>query len=527
MRPWRAAAVALAALGALTLAAGCRPAAPPAAGIQVLEASLETLQQAILSGDTSCAAVVEAHLARIEAFDTVRGLGAITFLNPAAPTRAAELDAALARGETPGPLFCAPLLVKDNFDTHDLPTTAGSIALAEHRPEADAFVLARLRAAGAIVLAKTNMGEWAFSPRQTVSSTHGRTVNAYAPARTPAGSSGGTASGVAASFGVAGLGTDTGNSVRGPSAHLGLVGLRPTLGLVSRSGIVPLAWDRDTAGPMARSVRDAARLLDVMAGSDPEDDYTLAADARRAADYTAALDRDALQGRRLAVLWPHADPQDSDLEVTTLFTRALEDLEHLGATLLPAWRVPELDTLLTPEMFCGRFRYDMARYLERLGARAPLTDVAEVLDTGQHSPDVEAGLRRALETAVDRHPGDSNPNCREFAAHEGRQALLAAVTAAMDADAVDALVFPSWRHAPAALETAVEDYRGDNSQGVVPAAGLPAVTVPMGMLWGELPAGLQFVGRRWDDARLLAMAYAYEQGTSHRRPPQGFPPLTP
>ncbi len=524
MKCWAGAAIALA---GLTLAAGCRPTAPPAAGIQVMEASLDTLQQAIRTGDTRCVSVVEAYLARIEAFDGPRELGAISLLNPAARAQAVEIDAALARGETPGALFCAPLLIKDNFDTDDLPTTAGSIAWAGHRPDTDAQVVRRLRAAGAIVVAKTNMGEWAFSPRQTVSSSQGRTVNAYASGRTPAGSSGGTASGVAASFGVAGLGTDTGNSVRGPSAHLGLVGLRPTLGLVSRAGIVPLAWDRDTAGPMTRNVRDAARLLNVMAGSDPEDRYTLSADARRAADYTAALDLEALQGRRLAVLWPHADPQDSDPEVTALFSRALEDLERLGATLLPAWRVPELETLLTPDMFCARFRYDMARYLEGLGPDAPMTDVLEVLDTGQHSPDVEAGLRRALDTEIDRHPGDTDPNCREFADHAARQALLAAVTAAMDADAVDALVFPTWRHAPAPVETAIEDYRGDNSQGLVPAAGLPAVTVPMGMLWGELPTGLQFAGRRWDDARLLAMAYAYEQATAHRRPPRGFPPLSP
>jgi len=478
-------------------------------------------------GDASCVQVVEAHLARVQAFDVPRALKSISHLNPGALQRAAELDDALARGEPLGPLFCAPLLVKDNFDTHDLPTTAGSVALAAHRPVADAFALARLRDAGAIVLAKTNMGEWAFSPRQTVSSSHGRTANAYATDRTPAGSSGGTASGVAASFAVAGVGTDTGNSVRGPSAHLALVGLRPTLGLVSRSGIVPLAFDRDTAGPMARSVRDAALLLTVMAGTDPEDPYTASADMRRADDYAATLDREALQGRRLAVLWPHADPADSDPEVAALFARALADLARLGATLLPEWRVPNMEVLLTPELFCGRFRYDMARYLERFGDASPMTDVVDVLETGQFSPDVEAGLRRALDTPVDRHPGEASPNCREFDAHEGRQALLASVIAAMDDGAVDALVFPTWRHPPAPLATAVEDYRGDNSQGLIPAAGLPAVTVPAGMLSEELPAGLQFAGRPWDDALLLALAYAYEQGTGHRRPPRGFPPLAP
>ncbi len=507
------------------LLAGCGPAPPDRAHFEVYEASLLDIQAAILAGETRCIDVVDGYLARIQAYDANRGLDAISFLNPAARSQAEAIDAALARGESRGPLFCAPLLVKDNLDTYDLPTTTGSVALLEHVPPEDAFLLSRLREADAIVLAKTNMGEWAFSPRQTVSSSHGRTANAYALDRTPAGSSGGTASGLAAGFAVAGLGTDTGNSVRGPSAHLGLVGLRPTLGLVSRNGIVPLAFDRDTAGPMTRSVRETAQLLNVMAGSDPGDPYTREADARRAADYTAGLDAAALQGRRLAVLWPHADPEDGDTEVFGLFSRALADLERLGATLLPAWRIPDYDALLTSELFCGRFRYDMARYLERLGDAAPLGDVVEVLDTGQFSPDAEAGLRRASETRADMHPGDTNPNCREFAEHQGRQALLTAVLAAMDADAVDALVFPTWRHAPALLDSAVEDYRGDNSQGLVPAAGLPAVTVPMGMLGGVLPAGVQFAGRPWDDAGLLALAYAYEQGTRHRRPPDGFPPL--
>ena len=519
----RWAAGGVAALLAVSVA-GCGPSVPERT-LEVQEASIEGLQEMILAGDVSCLQVVEAHLARVEAFDVPRALGSISHINPGALERAAELDAALARGAPLGPLHCAPLLVKDNFDTHDLPTTAGSVALAGHRPVADAFALARLRDAGAIVLAKTNMGEWAFSPRQTVSSSHGRTANAYAADRTPSGSSGGTASGVAASFAVAGLGTDTGNSVRGPSAHLALVGLRPTLGLVSRSGIVPLAFDRDTAGPMARSVRDAALLLNVMAGTDPEDPYTASANLHRADDYAATLDRDALQGRRLAVLWPHSDPADSDPEVAELFAGALDDLARLGATLLPEWRVPYMETLLTAELFCGRFRYDIARYLERHGEGSPLADVVEVLETGQFSPDAEAGLRRALDTSADRHPGETNPNCREFAAHEGRQALLAAVSVAMDEGAVDALVFPTWRHPPASLETAVEDYRGDNSQGLVPAAGLPAVTVPMGMVADGLPAGFQFAGRPWDDALLLAMAYAYEQDTAHRRPPRGFPPL--
>ena len=205
---------------------GCESREP--APIALVEAKVADIQEAILSGRTTCRLVVEGYLARIEDYDKTTGLNAITVVNPNALTRADEIDQAVARGEELGPLFCAPILVKDNFDTHDLPTTGGSIALKDSIPPDDAFMVQKLREADAIVLAKTNMAEWAFSARQTVSSSYGTTSNAYALDRVPAGSSGGTASGVAASFGVAGLGSDTGNSIRGPSSHLALFGIRST-----------------------------------------------------------------------------------------------------------------------------------------------------------------------------------------------------------------------------------------------------------------------------------------------------------
>ncbi len=201
-------------------------------------------------------------------------MNAITVVNPRALERADSIDAAVAAGDSLGPLFCVPMLVKDNFDTHDMVTTGGSIALRDNVPPDDAFMVRRIREAGAIVVAKTNMAEWAFSPRQTVSSSFDTTANAYALDRVPAGSSGGTASGVAASFGLIGLGSDTGNSIRGPSSHLALVGIRSTLGLTSRDGVIPLSFDRDVAGPMGRTVEDVARVFDVVAGYDPADPYT-------------------------------------------------------------------------------------------------------------------------------------------------------------------------------------------------------------------------------------------------------------
>jgi amidase len=518
-------AAAICLLGAGSCAGGPAPTNPsaPNAGFDVVEAAIATLQAAILDGRTTCHAVVAAHLDRIERYDHATGLGAITVVNPRALAVADSIDRALAAGSSPGPLFCAPVLVKDNFDTHDLPTTGGSVALAGVVPPRDAFMVRRLREAGAVVVAKTNMAEWAFSPRQSVSSSYGRTANAYALDRTPAGSSGGTASGVAASFGVAGLGSDTGNSIRGPSSHLALVGIRSTLGLTSRAGVVPLAFDRDVAGPMARTVEDVARLFDAVAGYDPDDPYTEAGRGRREADYTAVLDADGLQGARLGVLTAFADPATADTAVLARFHSAVDDLRRLGAEVVDAFEIPGLRGHLAAATFCRRFRYDMHVYLRTLGDAAPFLDVMEVLETGAYGPDAESGLRFFGDGPLETHPADDDTPCPDFAYHPGRQALLAAVVAAMDAAGIDAFVFPTWSDVPAPLEQANEEYRGDNSQGLVPAAGLPAITVPMGFTYGVLPAGLQIAGRPWADGLLLRLAYAYEQGTRHRRPPAGFP----
>lgn len=501
---------------------GTAACAPPSEPYEVTETSIAELHAALRDGRTTCRAVVDAHLARIAAYDD--RLNAVTAVNPRAGARADSLDAALARGEVMGPLHCVPMLVKDNFDTHDLPTTAGSVALAGSLPPDDAFMVRRIREAGAVVVAKTNMAEWAFSPRETVSSAGDTTRNAYALDRVPAGSSGGTASGVAASFAVIGLGSDTGNSIRGPSSHLALVGIRSTLGLTSRDGVIPLSFDRDVAGPMGRTVDDVARVFEVVAGPDPADPYTAEAGVHREPDYTALLDARGLEGARLGILTALVHDEDADTAVLRLFTDAVADLERAGA------EVVEVDfdvaaQLERPGLFCRRFRYDMARYLETLGPGAPLRDVAEVLETGAYHPSVEGGLRSFARFPADVPPGDWEEACPDFADHPGRQAFLADLVDAMDAAEVDALIYPTWLAPPAHLDRAGEEYRGDNSQRVAPATGTPAVTVPMGETYGGLPAGLQILGRPWADARLLVFAYAYEQATGHRRPPPGFPPL--
>lgn len=490
--------------------------------IPVVEATIAQVQDAILAGATTCRMVVQAHLDRIEAYEA--RINAITVVNPRALETADSIDAALAAGEVPGPLFCVPMLVKDNFDTHDMVTTGGSIALADNVPPDDAFMVRRIREAGAVIVAKTNMAEWAFSPRESVSSSFDTTRNAYALDRVPAGSSGGTASGVAASFGLIGLGSDTGNSIRGPSSHLALVGIRSTIGLTSRDGVIPLSFDRDIAGPMGRTVEDVVKVFDVVAGYDPADPYTEPGGRRREAVYPAFLDPEGLRGARIGVLTALSGGEDADTAIVRIFGEAVADLERLGAEVVDV----DLDVyaeLERPNLFCRRFRYDMGVYLRSLGDGAPFQDVMQVLETGQFHPSAENGLRSFGRGPLDVHPSGWDPPCPDFAEHPGRQAYLNAVVAAMDEADVQALVHPTWLNPPAHIDRANEEYAGDNSQRVAPATGMPAITVPMGFSYGTLPAGLQILGRPYSEGTLFRFAYAYEQGARHRRPPDGFPEL--
>ena len=503
----------------------CNPApdAGPAAAFPVVEATIGGVQAAVREGTTTCREVVERHLARIAVYEDA--INAITVLNPQALERADRLDATLAAGEATGPLFCVPMLVKDNFDTHDMVTTGGSIALADHLPPDDAFMVRKIREAGAIVIAKTNMAEWAFSPRQSISSSFDTTRNAYALDRVPAGSSGGTASGVAASFGVIGLGSDTGNSIRGPSAHLALVGIRSTLGLTSRDGVIPLSFDRDIAGPMGRTVEDVARVFNVVAGYDPADPYTEAGRGREEEDYTAFLDADGAGGARIGVLRALADPEETDGEILALFDAAIDDLRALGAVTVDPFDFDVAAELAREGMFCRRFRHDMWVYLQSLGPAAPMTDVLEVLEDGRYSDHAQASLRRNEGAPLDVPPSAWDEPCPDYTENEGRQAYLANLVDAMDVERVDAIVYPSWLCIPAHIDRGDEEYCGDNSQRVAPATGMPAITVPMGTTRGTLPAGLQMLARPYEEGVLFRLAYAYEQATRHRRPPDGFPEL--
>ncbi|HSK08484.1 MAG TPA: amidase family protein, partial [Vicinamibacterales bacterium] len=464
------------------------------------------------------------YLARIEAYDrNGPALNALVVVNPAARDEADALDRRFAQTGLTGPLHCVPTIVKDNFETVGLQSAVGSLSLQGFVSRRDAFMVARMKAAGALVLAKSNMAEFAFTPYETVSSIlPGYTRNPYALDRVTAGSSGGTAAAVAASFGAVGLGTDTGNSIRGPAAHLALVGIRSTMGLTSRAGIAPLNLLADIAGPLARTVEDAVAVFETIVGEDPDDEATRAGHGRTPVDYRAALVPEGLKGARIGVLRQAYERDTTDAEVVEVFTRAVEDMRRAGATIVDPARVEGLGGLRRAPAAagCRGFKYDMDRYLAAHGDRVPVHSVEEILRSRRFHPSIQVRLESAARSTPE---GPDSEACRAEA--EYREAVRAAVVQALDAMALDAFVYPTWSNPPR-LTGDLNTPHGDNSQFFSPTTGFPAITVPMGYTrGGMLPAGVTFFGRAWSEALLVRLAYGYEQATHHRRPPATTPPL--
>jgi Asp-tRNA(Asn)/Glu-tRNA(Gln) amidotransferase A subunit family amidase len=276
---------------------------------------------------------------------------------------------------------------------------------------------------------------------------------------------------------------------------------------------------------MGRTVEDVARVFNVVAGYDPGDPYTEAGRDRKEPDYLTFLDRDGLQGTRIGVLRSLVDQEEADTSILRIFEDAVADLERLGAEVVDPFEFDVYAQLERPGLFCRRFRYDMWVYLQSLGTAAPITDVIEVLETGDYSEYAEGSLRSNSQWPLDVHPSEWEEPCPDYLDHPGRQEYLTDLVSAMDEAMVNALVYPSWLLPPAHIDRAREEYGGDNSQRVAPATGMPAITVPMGYSYGKYPAGLQILARPYAEGLLFKLAYAYEQGTRWRRPPEGFPPL--
>lgn len=315
------------------------------------------------------------------------------------------------------------------------------------------------------------------------------------------------------------MGSDTGNSIRGPSSHLALFGIRSTIGLTSRDGVIPLNFDRDIAGPMTRTVEDGVRLFDVVAAYDPND--PLAEPDRREDNYLDYLKADGLQGKRLGVLRALVDQENADPEIQRIFARALAELTEAGAEIVDPFAIAEFEELSQTIPFCPRFRYDMEQYLRSL-PNPPLTDVTTVLETGEIADETRGRMMFYAEQPQGIAPGDWETPCPTWPDTPLRNQLLENTLAAMETAHVDAIIFPTWSNPPARIDLGVEEYAGDNSQLLAPDAGLPAVTIPMGFWQDRLPLGLQLVGRPYAEGLLIELAYAYEQATGHRRPPQGY-----
>lgn len=511
-------------LALLTLALpGLSYAQTASTSFNVVGATIVETQKAIREGRTTCRAVVESYLARIRAYDQapINGLrlNAIVTVNPEALAQADACDRNFAATHTLPPLGGIALLIKDNYDTLGLQTTGGSLAMRGFVPAADATMVARLRAAGAILLAKTNMAEWAFSPYLTASSIAGITRNPYDLTRVPAGSSGGTAAGVAASLGESGLGTDTGNSIRGPSSHNDLVGIRPTIGLTSRAGIIPLFAHNDVGGPMARTVADAAALLTVVAGADPADPVTQLDAGRPQLDYTRFLDPHGLRGAHIGVFRQYFNDAKTDPEVKAVTERALHTLQQEGAILTDPFSIPDYEAM-EKDLGCGDFQADLNAYLAK-HPDAPYHDLASIVNSGLYLPYIEEDMRAAV---APPKPDDRRTPCLDVYHDPPKIAFRNALLKAMAKDRLDAIVYPTWSNPPRKVGD-VTSPAGDNSQVLSPQTGFPAITVPMGFTHGMLPAGLTFLGPAFSESTLIRYAYDFEQTTGQRKDPPLFPPL--
>lgn len=491
---------------ALLLAAGAR-----AGDFDPREKSILELQLAMNSGRSSAAELVDFYLERIERFDRQGPtLNSMATLNPAARAEAAALDRERATSGPRGPLHGIPIVVKDNYHTAGMPTEAGSRALEGFAPATDAELVRRLREAGAVILGKTNMHEFAYGI-ESIGSAFGVTRNPYDPGRNPGGSSGGTGAAVAANFAAAGLGSDTCGSIRDPSAHNALVGLRGTQGSSSRSGIIPLSTTQDIGGPLARSVTDLALILEVTTGYDPDDAQTAASVGRFTGGFTRALNPDALRGARIGIVSDlvRIDPEDE--VVGRVFDAAVADLRGLGAEVIEVSVADLMAMLLEVNdgfyVLVHDFGNDINRYLAG-HPEAPVGNIGEIIASGLVIDAVQPLIEGSLAVQAD-------PPELYLSELAKRDRLATALQALMAADKLDALAYPTLRREAAPVG---EMQPGDNCH-LSAVSGFPAITVPAGFTPAGLPVGLELLGRPWSDTDLLGFAYAFEQATRHRVPP--------
>ena len=496
-----------------------------AQAFDVVEVTIASVHGAMEAGQLTCRTLVQAYIDRIEAYDkTGPRLNTVQHLNARALAEADSLDREFDSRGFVGSLHCVPVLLKDQVETSDMPTTYGSALFQDFVPTRDATIVVRMKEAGAIVLAKTTMGEFAS---RYVGSAFGIVRNAYDPNRNPSGSSGGSASGIAANFGLVGIGEDTGGSVRGPASVNNLVGLRPTLPLVSRHGMMPANPTQDTMGPITRTVADAAALLDIIAGYDAADPLTAYSVGRTPETYTASLDPRALQDARVGIvrepMSSGADPESEDYaKVRDVIDQAIADINDLGAYVIDPL---DVSTLELARGIGNNFETEeaMNRYLAE-HAEIPVTSLREILLSGVVNPWRARGMMGSV--------GKSTVDPGYLEVIQRREALRVGLLKVMADQDLDAIIYATFDHQPTLIARDVETnpepedgYGLGDNRGLSPAIGFPALTVPAGFTTDGLPVGLEFLGRPFTEGMLLGLGYSYEQATDHRQPPPTTPKL--
>lgn len=483
-----------------------------------METTVRQVHKAYLSGELTCRALCEAYLERIRAYDdSGPALHSIICLNPGALKEADRLDEYLKKhGALCGALHGIPVMLKDNFNTTDMPTTAGSVALLGWTPPTDAFVTKRLREAGALILAKTNLHEFAIWG-ETVSSVLGATINPYDTTRTPGGSSGGTGAAIASNFGIIGLGTDTINSVRSPASANSLVGIRPTMGMVSRAGIVPYSLTQDIAGPICRTVEDAVRCLDVIAGYDREDSATAFSVGQKEASYLGHLKLDGLKNARIGILESLFGREEINESTNKVMENAIRQLQENGATLISipeaihqAWLTQEVSVHLDD------FQQDLNSYLAALPEDWPVHSMADILNSGKFHPFSESNLRDAMTRKAS--------GLHYLQKMHNKTIVRTQILKLMADYDLDAMVYPHQQQ----LVCKLGDSQQQRNGVLCSAIGFPSIVVPAGFATEKnaplgVPVGMEIIGRPWSEGRLIEIAYSFEQHTHFRKAPGSVP----
>lgn len=492
-----------------------------AQSFDIVDASIDDIHAAFEAGEISCVDLVQGYLDRIDAFDSE--INAIQALNPEAIAEAEALDSAYQSDGPVGPLHCATVLVKDQVEAIGMPTTYGSAIFEDFFSDRDATIVARMKDAGAIILGKATMGEYAGG---FVGSAFGYCRNVYDVTRNPSGSSCGSGIAVAANFSTFAIAEDTGGSTRGPAAHTNTVGLRPTLGLISVHGMMPASPSRDTLGAITRTVRDNAIVTDVIAGFDPEDTLTAPSFGQIPETYLDFLDTGALGNARIGIIREpmhnDTDPESEDYaQVRAVIDQAVSDMEDLGAVIVDEVEIPGLGDLLQQVGSNAETEAAVDAYLAEL-TDPPVESFREIAVSDLVTPRRQNALRNAMNR--------STSSIEHLSAQAARQELKQVVFQVMAANELDALVYATFDHSPAVIPEGVldgvtDDYGQGSNRGLSPWLGFPALTVAAGFTSEGQPVGIDLMGRPYSEGLLFGLGYAFEQGTDHRRTPELTPAL--